>query len=747
MKLTIILFIIIILNAFDGTAQMITLEQKGNKYFETFTYDKAITKYEETGIENLTTDGLRNLAESHRLIHNTEKAEEYYKVLSAKEDNKPEDLFMYAEMLLMNGKYGESELWMENFHERLTNDGRGEEYVAKKGEYKKLKEDIGRVTIFNLEINSDKQDFGPSFYLDKIVFASARKHNLPIKRVWNWNNQPYLNIYEATKDSNNQLENVTMLSKEVNKKFHEGPASYSQDGGLMVFTRNNYKEKSENGERKLTMHYRVKDEEGEWGEILDFIFNNKEYSVGHPSVTGNGKTIYFASNMPGGNGGTDIYKIEKQGDGWTTPINLGESINTEGNEMFPFIHSNNMLFFASDGQVGLGGLDIFVAKVEANNYSNIQNLGYPLNTQKDDFGLILDNQQKIGYFSSNRPGGIGSDDIYGFNLLKPFTFCTEIKGLAKDSDGYLLPGSYIALYSEEGDIIDTITVGNDAAYSFCVPKGSYKVTGTKEKYFDGSNQIIAKEGEKDPITADIILEKDPGFSLAFRVVNSKSKETLQGVKVTLIDNLTDTPIYFVTTLEDYQKALQGKKLNDRISYQIKLEKEGYFEKTVIYNQQLTKPGLYNVHESLDLSLDPAVKDLSELVKINPINFDLKKYNIRPDAATELDKIVEVMNKYPNMVVELGAHTDCRGSRKYNESLSDKRAKASAAYIKSKITDPDRIYGKGYGEERLLNNCECEGSVKSSCSEEEHSENRRTEFKVISTGNDKVKVKNTSTDSF
>src|SRR5690606_17289869 len=178
-----------------------------------------------------------------------------------------------------------------------------------------------------------------------------------------------------------------------------------------------------------------------------------------------------------------------------------------------------------------------------------------------------------------------------------------------------------------------------------------------------------------------------------------------------------------------------------------LQREGYFSKTVTYNVLFDKPGQYDIHANLDLGMDPEVKDLSEMIQINPINFDLNKYNIRPDAAVELDKIVEIMNKYPNMVIELGAHTDCRGSKTYNTKLSDKRAKASAEYIKKRISGPERIYGKGYGESRLLNDCACEGAVKSDCSEEEHQKNRRTEFRVISTGDDQLKINNGSTDSF
>jgi outer membrane protein OmpA-like peptidoglycan-associated protein len=232
------------------------------------------------------------------------------------------------------------------------------------------------------------------------------------------------------------------------------------------------------------------------------------------------------------------------------------------------------------------------------------------------------------------------------------------------------------------------------------------------------------------------------------VTDKKTGEVLEGVLLTVVDNITGASEEYTTPATgDYRRPLGDKKLDDRGSYNFTIAKEGYFTKTLTYNVEFDRPGQFDVHATMDFTLDVEVKDLSELVKINPINFDLNKYKIRPDAEIELDKIVEIMNKYPNMIVELGAHTDCRGSKRYNERLSDQRAKASANFIKGKITQPDRIYGKGFGESKILNGCECEGIVKSDCEEEKHAENRRTEFRVISTGDDKVKVTNSGTDSF
>ena len=258
----------------------------------------------------------------------------------------------------------------------------------------------------------------------------------------------------------------------------------------------------------------------------------------------------------------------------------------------------------------------------------------------------------------------------------------------------------------------------------------------KEKYLDGKNPFNTNElnENKPELIKDLVLEKDPGLSLFVLITEKTTKAPLEGVKVTILDNISNQGFgdYNTPNTGDWRKPITDKKMGDNVSYQIKLEKAGYLAKVVTFNTTVTKPGPLNVHESLDLSMDKIEvgTDLGKILKINPIYFDLNKFNIRPDAAIELDKIVKVMNENPTMVIELGSHTDCRASATYNANLSDKRAKASAEYIKKHITNPERIYGKGYGESMLVNGCACEGAVKSTCSEEEHQLNRRTEFKII-----------------
>ncbi|MBC7411230.1 MAG: PD40 domain-containing protein [Bacteroidia bacterium] len=735
--------------ASTAIAQTRTIK-KGTKYYNNYSYSKAIKKLEP--LTEKSTEVNRKLADSYMRLGNVEKAESYYATVANAPDATPADAYNYFYVLRSVGKYTESETWIKKFHSNIATDSRGIEYTNNIGSFTKLKTDEGRFKIKNLEMNSAQQEFGATYYNKQIVYASTQRVVQSQVRTWNGNDKNFLNMYVADRATDNELLKSVEFSKSINKKYHEGPASFSTDGKFMVFTRDNYENKSSDGVKKLQL-FSSELKEDKWTKPEAFTFNNKEYSTGHPSLTADGKTMYFASDMPGGKGGADLYKTTRGTDGvWTAPENLGTKINTEGNEIFPSIHKDGLLFFASNGHVGLGGLDVFVAQLKDGKAIKLQNVGTPINGTKDDFAFILDDDQKGGYFSSNRTDGKGDDDIYSYSLFKPFKFGKQIKGVAKDKTGTLLANTKVNLYDGKGKVVETIVTSADGAYLFNVDDDDvYKLDGVKDKYFEGKNTADTKD--KDVIEADVILEKDPGNALCLLVTEGKTGAPVEGVKVKVTDLKTgEIFIQYVTTTTGIElKALIGKKLNDQLTYKIELVKEGYFPKVVTFNHTIIKPGVVNVHELMSgsLSMDKEVKDLRDLVVINDIRFDVNKFNIRPDAAIELDKVVEVMNKYAGMEVELGAHTDCRAPIKYNETLSDKRAKASAAYIKAKISNPLRIYGKGYGESVLLNDCACEGKVKFTCTEEEHQKNRRTEFKIISMGSgaDKVDVINNSTNSF
>lgn len=729
--------------------------KKADNYFEKLSYSYASELYESLIGSEVDSPKLKaKLATCYLKMDNYQKAVDNYAKMIESSDVTKEDLYNYSYALKQVGNYAESDKWMNKYTQLASSDSRSLLFLDNTGYKSKIESTKPFFEIHNLDLNTASADFG-GYYSpaeNEMYFVTARKKRVFVKNQWSWNSNRFLDVYKADLNADHKTGSVKRVKK-VNTKFHEGPLAFSPDNKTVYFTRNNISKgkKRRDGQKIQNLKIYIADinEKGKWVKEREFPYNSKDYSVGHPTISKDGKTMYLASDKPGGFGGADIYKVAVNSDGtFGEMINLGNKINTEGQEMFPFIDINNRLFFSTDGQPGLGGLDVFVALPEGGNFVKTVNIGKPVNSQYDDFAFTMSKDFKYGFLSSNREEGKGDDDIYSVQLIRPFVFSVTIKGIAKDKKGEIVPMAKIDLKDDKGNIIETVTADASGNYSFEAEyEKKYSLNGSREKYFDGANTASTFTNEQ-VVYADVVLEKDPGLSLYALVTDKKTGQPLEGVKVNIVDNFTGKAINILTPESgDFRRALNDKKLNDRGSYSFVLQKEGYFSKTVTYNTLFDKPGQYDVHAVLDLGLDPEVKDLRELVQINPINFDLNKYNIRPDAAKELDKIVEIMNKYPNMTVELGSHTDCRATAAYNMKLSDNRAKASAEYIKKRITNPERIYGKGYGESRLLNDCACEGNVKSDCSEEEHEKNRRTEFKVISTGEDKLKVINTSTDSF
>ncbi|MBI5539452.1 MAG: OmpA family protein [Bacteroidia bacterium] len=623
-------------------------ELKGDKQSFNYSYDKAIEKYTHT--KNLSVEGQRRLAEAyHNTVQNIEAEIAYSKLINRNEELFPEDYYNYAMVLKANGKYEESNKWMIKFSDLKPTDLRAISFTENSGTYSNLINDSSRYLITHMDINTLADDFGSVYYKNGIVFSSTISKPKMIVRKYNWTGKPFWDMYVSDVEDG-QLKKPKKFDRGLNKKFHDGPASFSNEGNSMAFTRNHYNDKSKDKVVELQIWFsNFKDKK--WSKPEPFILNSFDYSVGQPSLTSNGNTMYFTSDMSGGFGGSDIYKVTKNEKGeWGNAVNMGNKINTEGDEMFPFFEEKNeVLFFASNGLYGLGGLDIFMCPMIGSKQGKVYNAGAPLNSQYDDFAVISDNNLAKGYFTSNRSYGSGGDDIYSvaFNSLE---IGKKIIGNALDIDSNLLSNTFIKLIDEQSNFIDTVTTGSDAAFSFLVESNkNYKIFGKKENYKEGDS-IASTFGKEFIVKADVILLKK--------------------------------------------------------------------EETII-------PKTFE--EKLEVG-----KDLGKILEFDPktIYFDYGKYNIRQDAVADLNEIVRVMNEYPEMTIELGSHTDCRGTEKFNQTLSENRAKSSASYIKSRITKPERIYGKGYGETKLVNACSCEGTVVSECSEEEHQNNRRTEFIII-----------------
>jgi len=679
-------------------------------------------------------DGKRKLAESYKNVGRYKKSEETYSQICSEREATAEDFYNYSFILRINGNYAESETWMKKFSKLNPKDLRAKDYMAGKSGFGELLSDDGQFNIKNLDINTKEQDFGAVFYNEKIVYASSKEAVKPVKRSYNWNGKPFLDLYSAEIGGDDQFVN-SLNFQNFNKNMHEGPAAFAKQGTLMAFTRNNYDGKSQDGVVKLQIFF-SEFKDGIWQKEQAFKLNSSEYSVGHPCLSADGNTMYFASDMSGGYGAADIYKISRtEGGEWGEAVNLGDRINTEGDEMFPFVEEKtNYLYFASSGHLGLGGLDLFLAVLKPDKIGKIINMGFPLNGQYDDFALIIDTDAKKGYFSSNRTEGKGDDDIYAFELLKPFTFEKIISGKVSDTNKNFLPGSVVRLYDKDGNVVDSTMADENAFFSFIVDADDkqYDLVSNRPKYKEGKNTANTAVSE-DMIVVDLVLERVPEFSLYGTLVDKNAKTPVEGAKVVLVDKVSGKKEEFVSSTKgDFTKQLSDSKLNDVIAYNVRIEKQGYFAKVAEYKKTLTKEGQYNLREELDADLIKfeVGMDLGKVLGIYPIYFDYDKFNIRTDAAVELEKIIKVMNENPTMEVELGSHTDCRGLISYNKELAENRAKASAEYVKQRINNPERIYGRGYGEDKLKNNCACEGALRSACPEEQHQQNRRTEFIII-----------------
>lgn len=633
------------LNAF--AADKSNRELKGDKYYFTYAFDKAIDLYKRS--KDLTVEGQRRLAKSYSNIGKYKESEiAYSKLVTMTGGNQSEDFFNYAMILKSNGKYDESNTWMDKYKDLKPNDLRSKDYAANKGNLNSMKTDDGKYKVGHPDLNTEAQDFGTSYYKNSIVFASSRSNAKMIARKSNWNGEPYLDMYISEIDGD-QLKKPKVLSKKLDGKMHDGPASFSADGNFAAFTKNNNDLSKKDKVVSLQIFFTT-NTNGKWSKEESFNLNNKDYSVGHPCLSANGNTMYFVSDMPGGFGGSDLYKVTKEGNGaWSKAENLGPEINTEGDETFPFYEENSkVLLFASNGRFGLGGMDIFICQANGSKLGAPYNAGSPLNTQYDDYAAIVNTKTNKGYFSSDRVGGEGHDDIYSFDLLKGFAVEKKIQGIAKNNAGKAIPNTFITLLNDKGNVLDTVTTNSEGAFTFVVGTDkNYELTGKKEKYTEGQTKVAFDK--ENTVTADVTLL-------------SKGEVIAEKIEV-------------------------GADLAKILAYL------GDFKTETVY-------------------------------------FDLDKYNLRPDAVEELNIIVKIMNDFPDMVVELKSYSDCRASKAYNQALSDMRAKASAAYIKSRISKPERISGKGYGEASPVNGCTCEGDVVSNCSDEEFQKNRRTEFIII-----------------
>ncbi|MFD1096088.1 OmpA family protein [Salegentibacter chungangensis] len=594
-------------------------QKKADRLYDELAYLEATNVYKEL-IEkeyNVQENKLR-LGDAYMKLRSPENAVHYYGDVLENEGASPEYYYKYAQALRGVKRYDESKKWLQKY----LNEGAGSKDVSELME----DPDYEAKDIYRLEsagFNSAVSDFGVFKKDNTIYFVSARAEGVDVKtKTYSWNGEPYLDIYQMNADSGE----ISPISGDINTKLHDGPIVISPDGNTAYFTRNNYMGNKEGKRDKdATNHlkiYKAQRSGDSWTNVSELPFNSDSYSVGHPALSQDGKTLYFTSDMPGGQGGTDIYKISLDGNGFGSPENLGAAVNTEFDEAFPFIDEEGVLYFSSNGHGGYGLYDIY--SYDLNEGGKVENLGEPVNSNLDDFAYFRSGEDNTGFVSSNREGN--SDNIFAFNRLEPLML--------------------------EGKVTDAV---NDTP----VAKATVRL-------MDENNKQIAflETNEEGDYSTEI--DRDKIFPVEAKQIEY---ETFHG-KI----NTTDS--------DDKEK--------------------------IVYNIQLQP-----------------VKDVEYLAEIDNIYFDFDKSNIRPDAAKELDKLVALMkNEYPDLVIEIGSHTDFRGSNEYNQALAERRAKSTYDYLISKGIDKNRIQSyKGYGETRPAIECD-------RCTREEHQLNRRSMFKVV-----------------
>lgn len=636
-----------------------------DKKYDRYQFVDAIEVYEKAAEKGYKDEKIfQRLGNAYYFNAELTKAVKWYdQLFDLNAEQEPEYLYRYAQCLKAAGNYKKADEILTEFNKKINTDKRGILFDINKNYLEEIKANSNRFEIADAGINSALSDYGTTILNDKLVFASARDTGGVAKKTFKWTNKSFTNLYSAALMPDGSVGTPERFQKNINSKFNESTPVFTQDGKTMYFTRNNYLDgKRRKDEKKVTLLklYKATLIQDQWQNITELPFNSDQYSVAHAALSPDEKTLYFASDMPGTFGQSDLFKVSINEDGtFGKPENLGTEINTEGRETFPFISGDNELYFATDGRPGLGGLDIFVSKINSDlSFEEVQNVGKPVNSKQDDFAFVINSKSRSGFFTSNRENGNGLDDIYRFTETKRLICEQDLAGTVVDAESNeILANASLILFEENSNSV--VTVSSDEKGNYVFPK---VICG--KKY----SMRISRNGYETK-TVSVTINKRTG--------NTTLQILLEKIFVPIV-----------------AKQIETKKIP-----------------ATLIKPEAVKEGI----------------DLAKLLHL-PMNFfDLGKATIKKVSEPQLKKLVDVLNQYPTMKLDIRSHTDSRQSALNNQILSEKRAQSTKNWLLKKGIDASRLTAKGYGETQLVN--KCADGVK--CTEKQHQLNRRSEFIIIS----------------
>jgi len=783
--------------------------KRAEKLMNKHNYTAAIDIYRSILDKGDDADAAIGIAECYRRIGDSDETEYWYGFVS-KLPNAPQKSWLYYAMALQqNGKCDESKKWAEKYLNDIEPNNTQAMWLLKSCEEDVVEDLRASGKLYDIKpvdaINSEYDDFAPTFFKNDIVFISSRDRKAAVKRFNRWTSdeeKPFTEVYRCVRSQVGEAEEynfrygkVSKFSKKLSTKYHDGPLCFNEEFNEVFYTRSNEDGKADDGIIRLKV-YQSQGGPTTYSKPRSLPFNSDEYSVIHPSLSFDGEMLFFSSDMPGGFGGFDLYVSYLEEGRWSAPVNLGPTVNTEGNELFPHHHESGTLYFASNGLVGIGGLDIYYSKESYGTWGDPINLGYPVNTKDDDFGFVINKERTHGYFSSNRDGGKGGDDIYTFTKLSvtiEINVFDEETQMPIEAADVFTPCSEVQNFmtNQEGKVIMELPL--DMACDFAAEKLGYQPNSVRLSTKDETPGKV--------LYAQIPLKLECIFAVAGQVTDGLNDTPIDSAFVRL-QTYCSGEMDEMTVYTDLDGKYEFRDVREDCDIKLSVEKPGYTENAVTFKTgvqcgeaakasgDIDTSGAYVrgiplycfgencegkndstipdnpddpfndpftdpedcVKDSIQLANgdtkvvfcdntfktigtdgketfydeegneieDPGQKGRPQLVNIY---YDFDDARIRADAEPALDDLVRLLEGYPSVKIKLTSHTDARGKKGYNRRLSKRRAESVVRYLLKKGIAKNRLKAKGMGERVMINDC-YDGTE---CSEEQHQENRRTEF--------------------